>query len=274
MEHVNVHGVQVLRWNPRTPLPLRPRRLFRWTRHLPIAPRVRNAGDVLGPEVVRQLHHARPGHRVRKPETRLAAVGSVIHMLPPSTVVWGPGVNGKHLDLPLPPGLDVRAVRGPLTGRYLTDRGITHPGVYGDPALLLRTDITSTPRFGRVVHVPNLNDLAGNHPPWLETVDPRTPLSKFLTELSTAELVIGSSLHAVILAERLGVPARAIRSGAEPTFKYEDYYEGTGRAAVRIARSAPEALELGGVDAAPTLDPALAATFPYDLWNSERRPAR
>ncbi|MDO5500605.1 MAG: polysaccharide pyruvyl transferase family protein [Propionibacteriaceae bacterium] len=195
-------------------------------------------------------------------------------MLPPSTVVWGPGVNGKHLDLPLPPCLDVRAVRGPLTGRYLKERGITDPGVYGDPALLLRTDFTSAPDSGRVLLVPNLNDHAGESPPDARVIDPRISLTRFLKELSTAELVIGSSLHAIILAEKLGVPARAIRSGAEPTFKYEDYYEGTGRSGVRIARDARDALELGGVDAAPVLDPNLVATFPHDLWRSKGESAR
>lgn len=114
--------------------------------------------------------------------------------------------------------------------------------------------------------MPNLNDF---HRPALDdvtTVDPRTPLLPFLRQLARAELVVGSSLHGVILAERLGVPARVIRSDAEPSFKYEDYYEGTGRANVRLAADIHHALDLGGVDSGSTVDATLAAAFPRDLW--------
>ncbi|XNZ00572.1 polysaccharide pyruvyl transferase family protein [Micrococcus luteus] len=267
MESVDVQGVDVLRWNPRVPLPLKPQRLMRWTRRLPLASRVGNVGDVLGPEIVRQhLDETVAPRRGRRPRPSLAVVGSVIHMLPGGTVVWGAGVNGKHVELPLPERLDIRAVRGPLTGRHLAAQGIRDPGVYGDPALLLQTDVARAPTPHGVVHVPNLNDF---HRPALDdvtTVDPRTPLLPFLRQLARAELVVGSSLHGVILAERLGVPARVIRSDAEPSFKYEDYYEGTGRANVRLAADIHHALDLGGVDSGSTVDATLAAAFPRDLW--------
>ncbi|WP_198683980.1 polysaccharide pyruvyl transferase family protein [Brachybacterium sp. YJGR34] len=277
LQSVDVAGVEVLHWNPRTPLPLRPRRAFRWTRHLPLAPRVDNVGDLLGPEVVRQQVRAR-GLRAADGSSvaPLGAVGSVLHMLPPGAVVWGAGVNGKHRDLELPADLDLRAVRGPLTGRYLTENGRTDPGVYGDPALLLDLG----PLRGRgapgpaapgersgVLWIDNLNERRpGVPPPGVRSRSPRERIATLIEAIDRSELVIGSSLHALVLAEVLGVPARGILSEAEPPLKYLDYYEGSGRAGVRLAHDVEEALSLGGVPRGPTIDPALRESFPADLW--------
>ena len=262
MTAIELQGVQVLHWNPRRPIGLRPRRFFKWTKQLPFAPRVDNFGDLLGPRVVAQFA---PDHASEK-RGPLAAVGSIIHMLPDDTVVWGPGVNGKHLDLPLPVSLDIRAVRGPLTGKYLAERGYADPGIYGDPALLLQHRPASDTRRDGALLIANLND-SPERIPNVRVVSPLEPLEVILAAIQSSELVIGSSLHAIIMAETLGTPARAIASAHEPTFKYEDYYEGTGRAGVKIATGAAQALELGGEDRSPQIDPQLVASFPRDLWS-------
>ncbi len=73
---------------------------------------------------------------------KLLAIGSIIHMAEEGDVIWGAGINGKHLDdtdkqIYRFTNLDVRAVRGPLTRRFLLDMDIHCPPIYGDPALLL-----------------------------------------------------------------------------------------------------------------------------------------
>lgn len=269
LESVDVRGVGVLRWNPRVPW-IRRRRL-RWTSHLPWAPRIANAGDLIGPDIVSAFA---PLQSAQSRGHQLAAVGSTIHLLPSGTTVWGAGVNGKHLHL-TPPSLDVRAVRGPLTRDYLRVRGISVPEVFGDPGLLIAHALPKFPSLpaepnGSILVIPNLNEpqlgttalKAG-----LSTLSPLSPLDSMINAIRSADLVIASSLHAIIFAEVLGRPTRALASSIEPTFKYLDYYEGTGRANVRLAENIDEAIRIGG---APRLDwdptPTLNA-FPSDLWN-------
>ena len=274
MEAVRVGPIDLLRWNPKRAIRLRPSRLFRWTSKLPFAPRVSNFGDVLSVNVVRSVvdsiddaHVAPRASRGTYP--RLGAVGSIMHMLPDGAVVWGSGVNGKSLELPLPRELDVRAVRGPLTHRYLAEHGIMVPEVYGDPGLLLgrywqhdRPD----KREG-VIMISNMNDRSDRRDliDGTQIVSPLSSLRGIVQRIRGAELVVGSSLHAVVIAESFGVPARAVLSEAEPRFKYDDYYEGTGRSGVRLASSLEEAIQLGGV-APPEWDAnALLEAFPIDL---------
>jgi pyruvyltransferase len=198
-------------------------------------------------------------------------------MLDPGTWVWGAGVNGKHLELAVPDSLKVRAVRGPLTRRYLMDRGTRVPEAFGDPALLIdySTWIQGgrVAREGGVVCIQNLNDPSpqsiASRARDVSVVASTSPLEEVVARIAGAEVVVGSSLHAVIVAEALGVPARAVRSESESAFKYHDYYEGTGRAGVVIARTIQDAVEMGGVDAPPVIDPALAVAFPRERWSSD-----
>lgn len=267
MEAVPVNGVNVIRWNPKRPLRLRPRRFFKWTAALPGARRLGNVGDVAGLEIVRKFSEELTGKRAAEDVPALAAIGSVIHMLPRSSVVWGAGVNGKHLQLSLPQGLDVRAVRGPRTQAYLEERGVECPDVFGDPGLFVKGVLPNleTPDVRhKYVVAPNLNDAhLAEHP---HALSPLLPLRDYVQGLRAGEMVVASSLHGLIFAEAFGVPARAIVSRREPAFKYEDYYEGTGRFNVQIAEDVDQASKLGGV-APPEIDlGALAASFPRDLW--------
>jgi pyruvyltransferase len=204
---------------------------------------------------------------------RLFTVGSVMHFAGDGDVVWGTGVNGKiPADRHVFNGLDVRAVRGPLTAEFLMKRGIEVPEVYGDPALLL--PLLFPNRFSRgsvrpILFVPNLHDIAeapGLGVPW---ISPLRGWNAIVNQILKSDLVLASSLHGVILAEAFGIPARHVRlSDTEPPFKYDDYAQGTGRITIGSARNVPEAIEMGG--APPVLfDPqTLLSAFPDDLWNT------
>jgi pyruvyltransferase len=87
-----------------------------------------------------------------------------------------------------------------------------------------------------------------------------------LQRIAASRFVVGSSLHGIVIAESLGIPARVIASAAEHPFKYEDYYLGTGRHDVEAAGSVREAVAMGGRDL-PEFDAgSLIAAFPADLW--------
>lgn len=261
-------SVEVVHWNP-----------YLYRERTPFArfgPRVNNFGDLLGPVIVdKMLKNAGINARATKSSHRLLAVGSIMHLAGEGDLVWGTGMNGKKLTSELSiRQLDVRAVRGPLTQRVLTDKGIDAPSIFGDPGLLVgqlwsRGELAARQEPRRFSVVPNFHDFP-LYPHTPHTVNPTGKLWDVIGKIAASGLVVGSSLHGVVVAESLGIPARLVLSKTEPLFKYQDYYEGTGRTSFAPAKSVAEALELGG-ESLPEWDPSpLLDAFPYDLWTTNR----
>jgi pyruvyltransferase len=265
--------VEVFNWNPRRSR--LPRVLIK---RLPmeVGRPVNNFGDLLGPLVVERIlamHGVAPGSALQ--DRRLLSVGSVLHFARDDDVVWGSGVNGKKPEADYVfRTLDVRAVRGPRTREFLIRRGIDTPPVFGDPVLLLPIvapeilECAATKRYQLTV-VPNFNDFSSYRPD-ATLLDPRSPVEDCLARIARSEFVVGSSLHAIVVAESLGIPARLIFSAVEDPFKYEDYYLGTGRSDPEVAQTVEEAVRLGG-ERGPSFDAEqLLRAFPFDLWSDPR----
>lgn len=207
-------------------------------------------------------------------QTRMLAIGSILHYARNDDVIWGSGINGR-------PGqddlnrrvqrLNVRAVRGPRTQEILRRRGFAVPDVFGDPALLLPQLFPGRFRPRRLrpfVFVPNLHDLSFIGGVSSHVVSPLGSWNRRIEAILEAELVLASSLHGLIIAEAYGIPARYVRlSNGESEFKYRDYYEGTGRFDVAFASSLDEGREMGGAAGLTFDHQALMDAFPIDLWS-------
>lgn len=274
---VKIGGVDIVHWNPRPAL-----RSSGPLRRVHIKPRVNNFGDLIGPRLVQAL--VPEGSRARRRGSRLITVGSILHFAKDGDTVWGSGVNGK-MDPALHAftNLDVRAVRGPLTREFLLARGIDVPAVYGDPALLLpelfpelREIATHKKRSDLVVL--NLNDSKAEgrfDSADVDILNPRTDYWTCLETIASSEYVVSTSLHGVIVAEALGIPARLVVSASEHSFKYEDYFRGTGRPQTFAAETVGEALSDRIQVPALEWDSApLRAAFPSDLWSSATHPEK
>ena len=257
--HSVVRGVSVVRWDPVRPGPSGSRR-------------VGNFGDLLGPLIVRALVGSVPV--VARRRARLVAVGSILHLSRPGDVVWGAGVNGKMpLRLIDPTSLDVRAVRGPLTKAVLEGLGVPVGPALGDPGLLVSDAFPDLPdRAARrprrdVTIVPNLNDRSAfrDDP---RAVDPTGPVSEVVAAIAGSRVVVASSLHALVVADALGVDARPLVSDAEHPFKYADHYAGTGRPGALPSGDVSAALASDGPGPAVVDLGALRACFPFDLWST------
>ena len=232
-----------------------------------------NFGDHLSHVVVSQMlsRHETLLDEVIGVQRRLLAVGSILHFARNGDVIWGSGVNGKiderkHTFT----DLDVRAVRGPLTRDYLRKRGIDAPSVYGDPVLLLPNLFPN--RFKRAARleysfVPNLHDLtatAGER----NVISPLLPWHKVVEAILASEFVVSSSLHGLIVAEAFGIPACYLRlSETEAIFKFEDYFQGTGRKGIPVAGSFAEARAVGSPSKMKFDPKPLMDAFPIDLWS-------
>lgn len=235
---------------------------------------VPNFGDEIGPMVVRALlqergiHYASPASAAQK----LFSVGSVMHFVKPGDHVWGTGINAKRpMTLVDMTGVTVHAVRGPKTAESLKAQGISVPPIYGDPGMLIKhvpelKSAIAPRKTRRVSLIPNFNDLARyrSHP---DLISPLQPPRDIVEKISQSELVIGSSLHAMVFADALGVPSRLISSSHEHPFKYEDYYLGSGRQPQRVAATPEEAIKFGGGDSLDFDEKPLIDALPYELFD-------
>jgi pyruvyltransferase len=236
-----------------------------------------NVGDYLSKVIVSSMLSLRDLELREKREhrRRLFAVGSVLHNAKDGETVWGSGINGK---IPAQQHafrqLDVRAVRGPLTRRFLAEKGIMAPEIYGDPALLMPrffpADLLEAGPQRDFVVVPHFNEPADKFSRYQDQlVLPTSKPVEFVRQLLSAKFVVSSSLHGIILAEAYGLPAIYLDSGnGENRFKYDDYYHGTGRMQWHSGGSVEECLERGGNDGFDLgrLQQGLMGAFPYDLW--------
>ncbi len=208
-------------------------------------------------------------------EKKLLASGSLLFFARNNDVIWGTGTNAKvpnKKDYKFDT-LDVRAVRGPLTRKFLRDTfQIDCPEIYGDPALLFpyffpefqrkenpTYDYLIIPHFSEEDHFPKeeCENVVYSTEPWAEVLE----------KILDSRFVISSSLHGIILAEAYGIPARLIvLKGDEPMFKYMDYYLGTNRPNFQYATSIDEAMEMGGEPPFQCDLKRLYEAFPFEYW--------
>lgn len=233
-------------------------------------------GGNFGDELSRVIVEKMLGRQVKNlpwdtQEKKLLAAGSIVQFARDGDVIWGSGFRGD----PIPENnfhrLDVRAVRGPKTREFLLKRRIKCPAVYGDPALLMSYLFpefkTKKPILDYII-IPNIGEISC-FTSYKNVVVPTLPWRKIVQKITQSRLVISSSLHGIIVAESFGIPARLLKmTWVEPLFKYQDYYESTGRKHFRYATSVQDALKWGGekpgfIDLKPLLD-----SFPCDYFNT------
>jgi pyruvyltransferase len=135
----------------------------------------------------------------------------------------------------------------------------------------VRPDLLHVPTTIPITVVANINEPETLDLPdprsGIVVLDPRSPLESCLRTIAASELVVGTSLHAIVVAEALEIGARTISSRGEGTFKYLDYFEGTGRD-FSPAESVGQAIEMGA-ESLPQWDRSvLLDAFPRDLWTT------
>ncbi|MBS0585487.1 MAG: polysaccharide pyruvyl transferase family protein [Verrucomicrobia bacterium] len=212
---------------------------------------------------------------------RLLAVGSLLGAARQNDVLWGTGMNGK-----IKPedyqftNLDIRAIRGPLTRKFVMDNfQISCPDIYGDPGLLfpyLFPEFTRNPEPSiDVLIIPHYSEerlfpkSAYNH-----VVYPTEPWDQVIRKILDSKFVISSSLHGLIIAEAYGIPARYLRvTENEPLLKYQDYYAATNRCQFSYATSLLDAIHMRGERPYECDLQKLYDAFPFDLWPfAEKKP--
>lgn len=243
-----------------------------------------NAGDHLSKIVVQQMLALKDLELTQKinVKNKLMAIGSVMHFANENDCVWGTGINGKiSLDALKFKYLDVRAVRGPKTRKLLLDMGLKVPEIYGDPGLLLPfffsrdTLLINNEQKKDFIVIPHMNEDFSLYKKYNNNIcSPKQGAISFTRQIVNSEFVISSSLHGVIIAEAYGIPAVLLEnSSGESSFKYDDYYLGTGRDTYPIVHSIEDAFKVKPACSINVHHIALPLfnAFPYDLWENKKK---
>ena len=243
-------------WNPRV-------RRFKKKpfSYIPIKRKINNFGDILGPIFVKKICKALNSRTTvvevnENPNGQcLFTIGSVMRFAKTNDLIWGSGINGKNLerDQFKFEALDIRMVRGPRSREYLEKIGIKCPEIYGDPGLLLPMFFPEYSIMAAInprkehkrIFVPNLYDINNFKviPDNVKVINPTTTYTKVIESIAKCTEVIGTSLHAIIIAESLGIPAKIVLSRNESPFKYEDYLLSTGRNEMKFYDTIEQAIK-------------------------------
>lgn len=188
-----------------------------------------NFGDALTPWILSRYGIA--AVHTQPQDARVAGVGSIIEQLPPSFsgTIWGSGLmHGGPVKLPQATAL---AVRGPLTKSAL---GITHDIALGDPGILVAHHAAPQKPRWRLGVVPHglhsrdqaLADLAARAGSDVTVIDVRAVPGAVIHRIAQCSVILTTSLHGLIVADALGVPAVWTRRQPDlwgGDFKFRDY---------------------------------------------------
>lgn len=162
----------------------------------------------------------------------LLTVGSLLSLIGDDWMgtIIGTGENQRVHRLGALDGLDIRAVRGPLT---MAAYGLPDKTEVFEPGLLVADLLppgAAKPALWNASLLPNSADAdLEKHPRWRGThvIRPLTGLIPVLYQIALSRLVVTSSLHGLVFADALGIPSIWEPSDAVVggTFKFEDYFE-------------------------------------------------
>lgn len=198
-----------------------------------------NFGDMLTPIILEKLLGEEIEFTAQPGDGRIIGVGSIAHHAKAGDVVWGSGSNrpGRAID---GRGIKVLATRGPLSESQF--KHTPHPGIYGDPAILLPRIYSPTieKKFevGFLPHYVDKPFLEGNiaksiaHLKNWKIIDIQADWKTVIDEVLSCEKIVASSLHGIIVAEAYGIPAEWIQYSEKiigGDYKFQDYFLGTGR---------------------------------------------
>jgi pyruvyltransferase len=202
-----------------------------------------NFGDYLSYQLVSWLASSRVLLAEQSESGKLLAIGSILWSLQDDDVIWGSGAHRAN-QIPRRSNVKCLAVRGPLTLQELRRANVVAADcrpLFFDPGVLVSLLFsglrTLSSASGGTLVIPHYSDLATvrqmvsklDLP--VDVVNPFCRPIRIAEKIARSERVISSSLHGLIFADALGIPAIPLRldGNKEPPFKYEDYFEGTGR---------------------------------------------
>ncbi len=220
--------------------------------------RIYNFGDEVTPLILREL----TGSPVRwSPPGRadVFAIGSILDIYGrragDGARIFGSGVRGGTWEHdPIRPDAAC-AVRGHLTRSLL---GLPEATPLGDPGLAIREFDVRVARGRRPLVIPHMTTLgsgqgratvASLRAEGFDVVLPNANAMEVARAIASASYLVTASLHGLVFANALGIPAvlsTLDSDRTEPKFKYDDYLSVFGREAEFFDVSDPAVLAMSG----------------------------
>ncbi len=203
----------------------------------------KNLGDELSPVIIEHLSKKKVVHRnsiiniARVPV--YFVIGSIVKNVRSSNaVIWGAGFIDSDNSIENVPQ-KVSAVRGPLTRKKLTARGIECPEVYGDPALLYPLFFTPEKseqyELGVVAHYVDRDNVMLKRFSKINDVliiDITGEINDVVANINKCRTIASSSLHGLIISDAYEIPSIWIKLSDKVVgddFKFYDYLSSVGR---------------------------------------------
>lgn len=193
----------------------------------------RNFGDALNPYLYEKITGRIPTWVSNTTHSKFLAIGSILNNARKDDIIWGTGLantNDKIFK-----GLDIRAVRGPLTREVVLKHGFDCPTVYGDPALLLprfyNPTISKKYKLGIIPHVIDYNLFTKTLPSEYTVINLQDPIEAIVDAVLECDSVISSSLHGLILADSYNIPSKWVEFSNNVLgdgIKFNDYFLSIG----------------------------------------------
>ena len=207
-----------------------------------------NFGDELSAFITKSLINKNKYNLVynqEDTEINLISVGSYIQTAKDNYFIFGSGVRkDEHKkDEHNYKDLNICAVRGPLTKKYLENKGIHVPNIFGDPALLLPkfytpTIITSLQnKIGLIPHKTNYQNYLNNYDKSLyHLINPTDNWKNVINSICSCKSIISSSLHGLICSDSYNIPNLWLDEYKleEGDFKFKDYFQSQNRDYLKI----------------------------------------
>jgi pyruvyltransferase len=194
-----------------------------------------NFGDIVSPIVVEKISGKKVVHASKVVGNRLVAGGSVLNHARSGDSIWGTGSHYAHGTCKQ--GVNICAIRGPLTKKVLEKSGYNPKKIYGDPAYLLphlfKTDVEKEYNIGILPHFMDYEDVKQRISVLdVNIIDIMSGVKNVIKEVNKCNYIFSSSLHGIIVGEVYGIPTCWVRFSdkvASKEFKFQDYYFSTGR---------------------------------------------
>lgn len=172
----------------------------------------------------------------------LVCIGSYIHAAVNNSFIFGSGVrtldnkeNGHKYN-----NLNVCAIRGQYSRKYLLKKNIKVPEIYGDPALLLslfykpKINDNLKDKIGIVPHKTNydkyINSELVNNTNY-HIINPTKDWKEIINDINSCKCILSSSLHGLICSDAYNIPNLWLDEFKlnEGEFKFIDYFSSQSR---------------------------------------------
>jgi pyruvyltransferase len=208
-----------------------------------------NFGDELSAFITNSLVNKNKYNLVynqKDSEINLISIGSYIQTAKDNYFIFGSGVRkDEHKkDEHNYKDLNICAVRGPLTKKYLENKGIYVPNIFGDPGLLLPkfyTPIIITSmqnKIGLIPHKTNYQNYLNKYDKSLYyLINPTDDWKNVINSICSCKSIISSSLHGLICSDAYNIPNLWLDEYEldEGDFKFKDYFQSQNRKYIKIS---------------------------------------